>query len=87
LSWEEIEKMSVDDRKKLAIPNKDLTWMDAQLHYYHQNTSGSNLIGVFAVNKVAHATLEGDGLQIAVNEICGEHPFTIAGLLLEIGWN
>lgn len=78
-SWEELQGMSNDQLKELSTAGKDLTFIDAQLHYYQQNAAGSNLIGVFAVNKVAHATLEGDHIFIAVDELCGDAPFTIAG--------
>lgn len=78
-SWEELQGMSDDHLKEFSTAGKDLTFIDAQLHYYQQNAAGSNLIGVFAVNKVAHATLEGDHIFIAVDELCGEAPFTIAG--------
>ena len=81
MSWDEIRGKSIDDLKSLSSVGKDLTWVDTQVHYYQQNAAGSNLIGVFAVNKVAHATLEGDRLFIGVSDekVCGEQPFTIAG--------
>ena len=37
-----------------------------------------SIIGVFAVNKVAHAILEGNGFKIDINEICGDNAFKIA---------
>ena len=45
-----------------------------------QNSAAASLIGVFAVNKVAHATLEGNDIYLDVSEICGTSPFSIAGM-------
>jgi hypothetical protein len=70
--------MTIDELKNLSYTNKDLTWADTQVQFYKQNSAAASLIGVFAVNKVAHATLESNDIQIAVNEICGESPFIIA---------
>lgn len=81
-SWEDLDKLDVDNLKKLSYKSKDITWIDDEIRFYKQNAAGSNLIGVFAVNKVAHAILEGNGYHIAVDEICklseGEY-FEIAG--------
>lgn len=81
-SWEDLDKLDTDDLKKLSYKSKDITWIDDEVRFYKQNAAGSNLIGVFAVNKVAHAILEGNGYHIAVDEICklseGEY-FEIAG--------
>lgn len=77
--WSELEKLSTDELKKLSYKDKDLTWIDTQVQFYKQNAAAASLIGVFAVNKVAHATLESNGLRIAIDELCGEHSFTIAG--------
>lgn len=81
-TWDKLQGMSVSQLKEASFVEKDITWADTQVHFYHQNAAGSNLIGVFAVNKVAHATLEGNDLFIAVDEICGE-PFTIADMVFE----
>ena len=80
VSWEQLQQMSIDELKELSSIDKDLSWADTQVHFYRQNAAGSNLIGVFAVNKVAHATLESNDILLAVDEICGEEPFTIAGM-------
>ena len=80
VSWDQLQQMSIDELKELSSIDKDLSWADTQVHFYRQNAAGSNLIGVFAVNKVAHATLESNDILLAVDEICGEEPFTIAGM-------
>ena len=77
ISWEQLQKMSIDELKDLSYTDKDLTWADTQIQFYRQNSAAASLIGVFAVNKVAHATLEGNDIHIAVDEICGDEPFTI----------
>ena len=79
MTFEELEKMDTEDLKKLSYVDKDLTWADTQVQFYHQNVAGSNLIGVMAVNKVAHATLEGDNMLMDVSTITGSDEFTIAG--------
>lgn len=78
LTWEELQSKSIDELKNLSYQEKDLTWADTQVQFYRQNSAAASLIGVFAVNKVAHATLESNDIQIAVDEICGKEPFTIA---------
>ena len=80
LKWEELEKMSTKELKKLSYTDKDLSFIDTQIQFYKQNAAAGSLIGVFAVNKVAHATLEGDDIWIAVNELCDtSNYFSIAG--------
>lgn len=77
-TWQQLQAMSIDALSDLCYVDKDLTWADTQIQFYKQNAAAASLIGVFAVNKVAHATLEGDDNFLAVDEICGEEPFAIA---------
>ena len=79
ISWNALESMSIDELKKLSYTDKDLTFADTQVQFYKQNSAASSLIGVFAVNKVAHATLESNDIFLDVSEICGDTPFEIAG--------
>lgn len=82
ITWEQLEKMSVGELSELAHTNKNLAFIDAQTHFYKQNSSGSTLIGIFAVHKVAHAVLEGDGFLLNIEEVCSLEEnefFTIAG--------
>ena len=78
-TWEDLQKMSTDDLKKLSYTDKDLTYADTQVQFYKQNSAAASLIGVFAVNKVAHATLESNDIWLDVAELCGEDAFNIAG--------
>lgn len=77
--WSDLQKMSIDELKDLSYTDKDLTFADTQIQFYKQNSAAASLIGVFAVNKVAHATLESNDIFLDVSEICGDKPFTIAG--------
>lgn len=77
-SWEQLQQMSIDELNKLSYTEKDLTWLDTQIQFYKQNAAAASLIGVFAVNKVAHATLESNNYYVAVDEVCDPRPFIIA---------
>lgn len=79
LSWQELQGKSIDELKDLSYTDKDLTFADTQVQFYKQNAAAASLIGVFAVNKVAHATLEGDSIYLDVAQFCGKKPFVIAG--------
>ena len=79
LSWEELQGKSTDELKKLSYTDKDLAFADTQVQFYKQNSAASSLIGVFAVNKVAHATLESNNIWLDVTKTCGDEPFNIGG--------
>lgn len=79
ISWNALQGMSIDELKKLSYTDKDLTFADTQVQFYKQNSAAASLIGVFAVNKVAHATLESNDIFLDVSEICGNDDFIIAG--------
>ena len=81
IKWSDLQKMSIDELKDLSYTDKDLTFADTQVQFYKQNSAAASLIGVFAVNKVAHATLESNDIFLDVSEICGDKPFTIAGTI------
>ena len=86
LSWDELQSKSIDDLKDLSYTDKDLTFADTQVQFYKQNSAASSLIGVFAVNKVAHATLESNDIWLDVSNpnVCGEAPFNIGGHYVEV---
>lgn len=79
IKWSDLQKMSIDELKDLSYTDKDLTFADTQVQFYKQNSAAASLIGVFAVNKVAHATLESNDIFLNVLEVCGTEDFTIAG--------
>ena len=74
--WDDLKKMSTDDLKAVSYQDKDLTFADTQVQFYKQNSAAASLIGVFAVNKVAHATLESNNIYLDV--LKGGKPFVIA---------
>jgi len=83
IHFEDLEKMSTKELQKIASTEMDLAWFDDHVQFYKQNAAGSNLIGVFAVNKVAHAILEGDNILINIQDFCGEKPFTICDMVFD----
>ena len=81
LSWEELEKKSIDDLKDLCYTDKNLSFIDTHVQFYKQNSAAGALIGMFAVHKVAHAVLESDGYMLNIDNICSlKEPFTIADM-------
>ena len=84
ISWNALQDMSIDELKKLSYTDKDLTFADTQVQFYKQNSAAASLIGVFAVNKVAHATLESNDIFLDVSEICGNDDFTTFGGRMQI---
>lgn len=83
-SYEELNAMSVDELKKLAIKDKNLACIDVHTQFYKQNSAAGGLIGTCAVHKIAHAVLEGDGFRINVFDACGiSESFEIAGMVFE----
>lgn len=82
-AWDELSKLSMDELKKLCDIDKDLAWVDTEIQFYKQNAAAASLIGVQAVNKIAHAVLEGDCFHIDVGSLCGD--FVIGGNMDENG--
>ena len=79
-TWEELQGKSIEELKDLSDEEKDLTYIDTQLQFYKQNAAAASLIGVFAVHKIAHAILQGDGILLDIHEVCKiDRPFSIAG--------
>lgn len=81
VKWEQLDNMTTKQLQKMMGSDGDLAWFDTQVKFYKQNAAGSTLIGVFAVNKVAHALLEADDILIDVEDVCGKgNTFTIADM-------
>lgn len=76
--WSDLQGMSTDELKAISYQDKDLTFADTQVQFYKQNAAAASLIGVFAVNKVAHATLEGNDIYLDVLSKGTKKPFVIA---------
>lgn len=81
VKWEQLDNMTTKQLQKIMGSDGDLAWFDTQVKFYKQNAAGSNLIGVFAANKVAHALLEADDILIDVEDVCGKgNTFAIADM-------
>lgn len=78
--FDALSSMPTDELKKLCATSKDLAWPDTEIQFYRQNSAAASLISVQAVNKVAHATLEGNGFYIDVDGLCAGESFTINGM-------
>lgn len=70
VSWSNLHAMKVGELKDLSYTQKDLAWFDTQMQFYKQNSAAASLIGIFAVNKIAHAVLEANDFYIDIPEIC-----------------
>ena len=80
-SYEELSKMSIDELKDLTDKDKNLMFIDTHVQFYKQNSAASSLIGIFAVNRTAHAVIENEGYMINVDNACRlTRPFTVAGM-------
>lgn len=80
-SYEELSKMSIDELKDLSDKDKNLMFIDTHVQFYKQNSAASSLIGIFAVNRTAHAVIENEGYMINVDNACRlTRPFTVADM-------
>lgn len=92
LSWEYLEELSttpngINKLKDLCYTNKNICYPTVNIQFYKQNSAAGAALGMAAVQKVAHAVLEGDGLMLDIDAICdlpqdekGNFiPFIIAG--------
>lgn len=80
-TWDELMGMTVQQLKDLSSKGKNLAYIDTHIQFYKQNSAAGALIGIFAVNRIAHAVIESDGYRLNVDDICNiTEPFTIAGM-------
>lgn len=80
-SYEELSKMSIDELKDLSDKDKNLMFVDTHVQFYKQNSAAGSLIGIFAVNRTAHAVIENEGYMMNVDNACKlTRPFTVAGM-------
>lgn len=71
LKWDYLKKLSINDLKDLCYTDKNLSFIDTHVQFYKQNSAAATILGIFAVAKVAHAVLEGDGLTLDVDRESG----------------
>ena len=80
-SYDELSKMSIDELKDLSSKDKNLMFIDTHIQFYKQNSAASSLIGIFAVNRTAHAVIENEGYMMNVDNACNlTRPFTVADM-------
>lgn len=80
-SYEELSKMSIDELKDLSDKDKNLMFVDTHVQFYKQNSAAGSLIGIFAVNRTAHAVIENEGYMVNVDNACKLiRPFTVADM-------
>lgn len=86
-TWEQLQGMSITQLKDLNNSSKNLSYIDTHIQFYKQNGAAGALIGIFAVNRIAHAVLESgsaDGsstYSMNVDNVCKiTRNFTVAGM-------
>lgn len=88
-SWEELKNMPIDKLKDLINKDKNLSYMDTHVQFYKQNNAAASLVGVFAVNRVAHAVIESGSndkngasiYYVNVDKVCNlKRNFEVAGM-------
>ena len=86
-TWEQLQGMSIPQLKDLNNSSKNLSYIDTHIQFYKQNSAAGALIGIFAVNRIAHAVLESgsaDGSStylMNVDNVCKiTRNFTVAGM-------
>ena len=83
-SWKELSGMSTKELKSLASTKKNLIYFGDNAQFYKQNAAAGSLIGIFAVNRVAHSFLVDDRYQLDVDGTIGEDSsFMIDGMLFK----
>lgn len=82
-TYEELLKLDTDRLKEISYRSKNLTDVRDHIQFYKQNSAAATLIGIFAVNNIAHAVYQSGKtpLYIDIAESCqSNEPFTIAGV-------
>lgn len=81
-TWKELDAKSTNELKKICMTDKNLSYIDVNTQFYEQNNVAGTILGMFAVQKVAHSALEGDKLCINISDVLGlpkSKDFGIAG--------
>lgn len=72
-TFEQLMEMPIDGDgttlKSLCYKNKNLAFFDTQVQFYKQNSAAGMILGMFAVQKIAHAILESDGFGIDLGKV------------------
>lgn len=83
IPWSQLQRMSIKELKDLANKNKNLMYIDTHIQFYRQNNAAGSLIGIFAVNRTAHAVIENEGYRLDVDgtlDFQDGDSFTVAGM-------
>lgn len=81
--WSQLQRMSTNELKDLANKDKNLMYIDTHIQFYRQNSAAGSLIGIFAVNRTAHAVIENEGYRLDVDgtlDFQDGDSFTVAGM-------
>lgn len=65
-SLSELMELDVDTLKDLCYSDKNLVYIDTHVQFYNQNAAASQILGIFAVAKVAHTALSGYNYSVDV---------------------
>lgn len=83
IPWSQLQRMSIKELKDLANKDKNLMYIDTHIQFYRQNNAAGALIGIFAVNRTAHAVIENEGYRLDVDgtlDFQDGDSFTVAGM-------
>ena len=69
IPWSQLQRKKIKELKNLANKDKNLMYIDTHIQFYRQNSAAGSLIGIFAVNRTAHAVIENEGYQMDVDKI------------------
>lgn len=69
IPWSQLQRKKTKELKNLANKDKNLMYIDTHIQFYRQNSAAGSLIGIFAVNRTAHAVIENEGYQMDVDKI------------------
>lgn len=79
-TWQQLKAMTTDELKDLCQVDKNLMDIDTHIQFYKQNSAAGSLIGIFAVERVAHAVIENEGYRMDVFKACGiDNAFKVMG--------
>lgn len=70
-TWQQLEKMSINQLKDLCYTSKNLNFFDTQMQFYKQNSAAGSILAIFAVAKVAHAIFQTRHIEIDVKTAMG----------------
>lgn len=81
-TYEELSKLKTGKLKELCMTKKNLCFIDINTQFYAQNNAAGTILGMFAVQKTAHAILENNKLHLDVSEVLKltpNEPFVFCG--------